>query len=151
MSQWEARIGAIEQNATSRIEAIRIEMSRSLHHHKIDLVDDLATRVASLEACFSHCRDTTERAIEEMSREVRSYKSERSTPSLPMGSNFSVSANLTGMFQDLTVFLLPQDRCFLEARASSIPRASLLGPIEHGSPRGGHAAPVEKASTVRGE
>ena len=59
MSNGEARIGAVEQEANSRIEALRIEMSRSLHDHKKrtdDLVDDLATRVAHLEACLSHRR-----------------------------------------------------------------------------------------------
>ena len=60
-----------------RGEVIRTEMSRSLHDHKKrtdDLVDDLAMRVSHLEACFSHRRDTTERAIHEIRREVRSHK-----------------------------------------------------------------------------
>ena len=35
--------------------------------------------------------------------------------------------------------------------ASSIPRSSLLGPIEHGCPPSCHAAPVEKASTAQSQ
>ena len=47
------RIGAVEQNATHRIEVIRTEMSRALHDHKERtdrLIDQLTARVAHLEA-----------------------------------------------------------------------------------------------------
>ena len=77
----------------TRVETIRIEMTRSLHDHKKrtdDLVDDLAARAAQLETCLSHCRDSTERAIDEIHAEVRSHKmsSERSAPSRADGVQF---------------------------------------------------------------
>ena len=53
ISNAEVRIGAVEQNATHRIEVIRTEMSRALHDHKERtdrIIDQLTARVAQLEA-----------------------------------------------------------------------------------------------------
>ena len=53
ISNAEARIGAVEQNATHRIEVIRTEMSRALFDHKERtdrLIDQLTARVAQLES-----------------------------------------------------------------------------------------------------
>ena len=126
-------------------------MSRSLHDHQWrtdDLVDDLATRVAHLEACFSHRRDTADRAVDEIRREARSHKSGRSTPSRVDEVQFF---DISDHDRDIPRpdGLPPAPGSLFPGATSSIPRSSPLGPVDHGSPPGCHAAPVEKASTAR--
>ncbi|CAE7248571.1 JNK [Symbiodinium sp. CCMP2592] len=74
ISNAEARVAAVEQNATHRIEVIRSEMSRALYDHKESnraLIDQLTARVQYLESAH-----------------VRRGGSDRSTPSRPERTQF---------------------------------------------------------------
>ena len=114
--------GAVEQTATNRIEVIRTEISRALHDHKERtdrLIEQLTARVAHLEAL----RGRNELNFFDISDHDADISRPADLPPVP-GSLFPGRSG------------------------STIPRSSLVGPIDHGSPSGCNAAPAEKASTV---
>ena len=85
----------------------------------------------------------TERAIDEIRREVRSQRSEPSTPSRQEEAQFfDISDNDREIPR-------PED---LPPQAGSLfPGVHLLSLVLHGSPPGCHAAPAEKASAVQSQ
>eukprot|EP00439_Symbiodinium_sp_Y106_P026265 s6898_g3.t1 len=137
VSNAEARIGAVEQNATHRIEVIRTEMSRALHDNKERtdrIIDQLTARIAQLEA--GHANKTA---------------SDRSTPIRhDRAQFFDISDHSSDVPWPADLPPVPGS-LFPEHPGSTIPRSSLLGPIDHGSPPGCNAAPAEKASTVQSQ
>ena len=115
---------------------IRTEMSWSLHDHKQRtdfLIDQLTSRVAHLEA-----------------GRAQQTASGRSTPSKhDRAQFFDISDHDTDVPRPADLLPVPGS-LFPGGHGSAIPRMSLLGPIDHGSPPG-CAAPAEKASTVQSQ
>ncbi|CAE7345631.1 unnamed protein product [Symbiodinium sp. CCMP2592] len=137
ISNAEARIATVEQNATHRIEVIRTEMSRALYDHKESnrvLIDQLTARVQHLES--SH---------------VRRGGSDMSTPSRPERTQFFDISDHDGDIPRPADLPPVPGALFPGGPTTAIPRSSLLGPIDHGSPPGCNAAPAEKASTVHSQ
>ena len=127
----------IQQTATNRIEVIRTEMSRALHEHKERtdrLIADLTARVVQLEAGHAH-----------------KTASDHSTLLRPERAQFfDISDHDVDVPRPTD--LPPATGSFFSGRQPSvIPRSSLLGPIDHGSPPGCNAAPAEKASTAQSQ
>ncbi|CAE7248026.1 GABBR2 [Symbiodinium sp. CCMP2592] len=137
ISNAEARIATVEQNATHRIEVIRTEMSRALYDHKESnrvLIDQLTARIQHLES--SH---------------VRRGGSDMSTPSRPERTQFFDISDHDGDIPRPADLPPVPGALFPGGPTTAIPRSSLLGPIDHGSPPGCNAAPAEKASTVHSQ
>ncbi|CAE7040332.1 JNK [Symbiodinium sp. CCMP2592] len=137
ISNAEAHIATVEQNATHRIEVIRTEMSRALYDHKESnrvLIDQLTARIQHLES--SH---------------VRRGGSDMSTPSRPERTQFFDISDHDGDIPRPADLPPVPGALFPGGPTTAIPRSSLLGPIDHGSPPGCNAAPAEKASTVHSQ
>ncbi|CAE6956816.1 JNK [Symbiodinium sp. CCMP2592] len=137
ISNAEARIAAVEQNATHRIEVIRSEMSRALYDHKESnrvLIDQLTARIQHLE-----------------SAQFRRGGSDMSTPSRPERAQFFDISDHDGDISRPADLPPVPGALFPGGQTTATPRSSLLGPIDHGSPPGCNAAPAEKASTVHSQ
>ncbi|CAE7806513.1 JNK [Symbiodinium sp. CCMP2592] len=137
ISNAEARVAAVEQNATHRIEVIRSEMSRALYDHKESNrahIDQLTARIQHLENAH-----------------VRRGGSDRSTPSRPERTQFFDISDHGGDIPRPADLPPVPGALFPGGPTTAIPRSSLLGPIDHGSPPGCNAAPAEKASTVHSQ
>ncbi|CAE7517087.1 GABBR2 [Symbiodinium sp. CCMP2592] len=137
ISNAEARVAAVEQNATHRIEVIRSEMSRALYDHKESNrahIDQLTARIQHLENAH-----------------VRRGGSDRSTPSHPERTQFFDISDHGGDIPRPADLPPVPGALFPGGPTTAIPRSSLLGPIDHGSPPGCNAAPAEKASTVHSQ
>ena len=112
-------------------------MSRALHEHKERtdrLIADLTARVVQLEAGHAH-----------------KTASDHSTLLRPERAQFfDISDHDVDVPRPTD--LPPATGSFFSGRQPSvIPRSSLLGPIDHGSPPGCNAAPAEKASTAQSQ
>ncbi|CAE7774112.1 GABBR2 [Symbiodinium sp. CCMP2592] len=137
ISNAEARVAAVEQNATHRIEVIRSEMSRALYDHKESNrahIDQLTARIQHLENAH-----------------VRRGGSDRSTPSRPERTQFFDISDHGGDIPRPADLPPVPGALFPGGPTTAIPRSSLLGPIDHGSPPGCNAAPAEKASKVHSQ
>eukprot|EP00439_Symbiodinium_sp_Y106_P007713 s1553_g1.t1 len=102
ISNAEARIGAVEQTATHRIEVIRTDMSRAHHDHKERtdrLIDQLTARAPHLEA-------------------GRAYKtaSDRSTPGLLTCRRSKIAFSRSTRQYDSAVISIGPDRPWLSIR-----------------------------------
>ncbi|CAE7201943.1 GABBR2 [Symbiodinium sp. CCMP2592] len=122
ISNAEARVAAVEQNATHRIEVIRSEMSRALYDHKESNrahIDQLTARIQHLENAH-----------------VRRGGSDRSTPSRPERTQFFDISDHGGDIPRPADLPPVPGALFPGGPTTAIPRSSLLGPIDHGSPPG---------------
>ena len=112
-------------------------MSRALYEHKERtdrLIADLTARVVQLEAGRAH-----------------KTASDHSTPSRQDRAQFFDTSDHDADIPR-PIDLPPAPGSFFSGlSAGMIPRSSLLGPIDHGSPPGCNAAPAEKASTVQSQ
>ena len=112
-------------------------MSRALSDHKERpdrLIDQLTARVAHLEAGL-----------------VYKIASDRSTPPRHDRAQFFDICDHDSDIPRLADLLPVPGSLFPGRPGGTIPRSSLLGPIDHGSPSGCNAAPAEKASTVQSQ
>ena len=137
ISNAEAHIGTAQQTATNRIEVIRTEMSRALYDHKERtdrLIADLTARVVQLEAGHAH-KTASDHSTPSRQDRAQFFDISDHDADIPRPPDLPP---VTGSF-------------FSERPPSVIPRSSLLGPIDHGSPPGCNAAPAEKASTVQSQ
>ncbi|CAE7620794.1 JNK, partial [Symbiodinium sp. CCMP2592] len=118
ISNAEARVAAVEQNATHRIEVIRSEMSRALYDHKESNrahIDQLTARIQHLENAH-----------------VRRGGSDRSTPSRPERTQFFDISDHGGDIPRPADLPPVPGALFPGGPTTAIPRSSLLGPIDHG-------------------
>ncbi|CAE7216999.1 GABBR2 [Symbiodinium sp. CCMP2592] len=137
ISNAEAPVAAVEQSATHRIEVIRSEMSRALCDHK----ESNRAHIDQLTAWIQHLENA----------HVRRGGSDRSTPSRPERTQFFDISDHDGDIPRPADLPPVPGALFPGGQTTAIPRSSLLGPIDHGSPPGCNAAPAEKASTVHSQ